>query len=75
MEWMPIDLYTHIQHLVESNGGKPFELQVAIDIMLQIANAMQYLHNKKPRKIVHRDLKTTNILEAYVHVKLIEFGT
>lgn len=51
--------------------------------MLQIANAMQYLHNKKPRKIVHRDLKTTNILvqpntnilEGYVHVKLGDFGT
>jgi len=83
MEWMPTNLYTHIQHLVERNGGKPFELHVAIDIMLQITNAMQYLHNKKPRKIVHRDLKTTNILvqsntnilEGYVHVKLVDFGT
>jgi serine/threonine protein kinase len=68
---------------VQRNGGKPFELHVAIDIMLQIANAMQYFPNKKPRKIVHKDLKmtnilmqpNTNILEGYVHVKLVEFGT
>jgi len=58
-------------------------LHVAIDIMLQIAKAMRYLHNKKPKKIVHRDLKTSNILvrpltdnsQGYVHVKLAGFGT
>jgi serine/threonine protein kinase len=83
MEWMPTDLYAHIQGQVEKNGGKPFQLHVAIDIMLQIAKAMRYLHSKKPRKIVHRDLKTSNILvqpninnaEGYVLVKLADFGT
>jgi serine/threonine protein kinase len=48
--------------------------------MLQVANAMRYLHNEK---IVHRDLKTSNILvepitgcfEGYLHVKLADFGT
>ncbi|KAH9538432.1 hypothetical protein CY35_15G004200 [Sphagnum magellanicum] len=83
MEWMPTDLSTHIERQVEKNGGKPFQLHVAIDIMLQIAKAMRYLHSKKPRKIVHRDLKTSNILvqpninnaEGYVLVKLADFGT
>jgi serine/threonine protein kinase len=82
MEWMPTDLYTHIEAQVEKNGGKPFQLHVAIDIMLQIAKAMRYLHSKKPRRIVHRDLKTSNILvqpninaEGYVFVKLADFGT
>ncbi|KAH8964605.1 hypothetical protein BDL97_04G075900 [Sphagnum fallax] len=82
MERMPEDLSNHIQRLVERNGGRPFQLHVAIDIMLQIAKAMRYLHNKKPRKIVHRDLKTSNILvrpladnsQGYVHVKLADFG-
>ncbi len=80
MEWMPTDLYTHIEGQVEKNAGKPFQLHVAIDIMLQIAKAMRYLHSKK---IVHRDLKTSNILvqpninnaEGYVLVKLADFGT
>ncbi|CAM6072574.1 unnamed protein product [Sphagnum tenellum] len=82
MERMPEDLSKHIQRLVERNGGRPFQLHVAIDIMLQIAKAMRYLHNKKPKKIVHRDLKTSNILvrpladnsQGYVHVKLADFG-
>jgi serine/threonine protein kinase len=44
--------------------------------MLQVAKAMQYLHRNK---IVHRDLKTSNILvddstEGYVLVKLADFG-
>jgi len=83
MEWMPKDLYAYIQGQVEKNGGKPFQLHVTIDIMLQIAKAMRYLHSKKPRKIVHRDLKTSNILvqpninnaEGCVVVKLADFGT
>jgi serine/threonine protein kinase len=80
MEWMPKNLYTHIKAQVQGKPGTPFKLYVAIDIMLQVANAMRYLHNQK---IVHRDLKTSNILvepimgclEGYLHVKLADFGT
>jgi serine/threonine protein kinase len=80
MEWMPTNLYTHIKAQVQGQHGTPFKLHVAIDIMLQVANAMRYLHNEK---IVHRDLKTSNILvepitgclEGYLHVKLADFGT
>jgi len=83
MERMHEDLSEHIKgRLVGRNDGSPFQLHVAIDIMLQIAKAMRYLHNKKPNKIVHRDLKTSNILvrpltdcsQGYVHVKLADFG-
>jgi hypothetical protein len=82
MERMHEDLSRHIKRLVERNDGRPFQLHVAIDIMLQIAKALRYLHNKKPDKIVHRDLKPSNILvrpltdhsQGYVHVKLADFG-
>jgi hypothetical protein len=86
MERMHEDLSTRIEGLVQRNvekdGFRPFQLHVAIDIMLQIAKAMRYLHNKKPNKIVHRDLKTSNILvqplvdnsQGYVPVKLADFG-
>jgi len=76
MERMPQNLQTHIVDQAQRRGGQPFELHVAIDIMLQVAKAMQYLHRNK---IVHRDLKTSNILvddstEGYVLVKLADFG-
>jgi serine/threonine protein kinase len=59
-----------------------FTLPVALDIMLQMAEAMQYLHRKK---ITHRDLKSPNMLinpaqipeiaeAGYVDVKVADFG-
>jgi len=59
-----------------------FALPVALDIMLQIAEAMQYLHRKK---ITHRDLKSLNMLinpaqipeiveAGYMDVKVADFG-
>jgi hypothetical protein len=60
-----------------------FELPVAVDIMLQLAEAMQYLHRKK---ITHRDLKSLDMLiktaqipeiaeAGYMDVKVADFGT
>jgi hypothetical protein len=56
-----------------------FTLPVALDIMLQIAEAMQYLHRKK---ITHRDLKSVNMPQipeiaqaGYADVKVADFGT
>ena len=79
-------LDTSLEDLIEevSNGGTrtPFPIQVAMDIILQIAKGMSYLHEKK---ITHRDLKPANVLvrktmvdnllkDNYVDVKLADFG-
>lgn len=41
---------------------------------LEIAQAMQYLHEQKP-KIIHRDLKPSNIfLDFNLHVRVADFG-
>ncbi|KAH9572250.1 hypothetical protein CY35_02G137500 [Sphagnum magellanicum] len=59
-----------------------FTLPVALDLMLQMAEAMQYLHRKK---ITHRDLKSLNMLinraqipeiekAGYMDVKVADFG-
>ena len=39
--------------------GSPFTIFGAVDIMLQLAEDMRYLDE---RRIVHRDLKSSNIL-------------
>jgi serine/threonine protein kinase len=60
----------------------PFPLLVAVDIMLQLAEAMNYVHKSG---VMHRDLKCTNVLinvveskESFifpsVQVKLADFG-
>jgi serine/threonine protein kinase len=63
----------------------PLSTPAAVDLMLQIARGLRYLHSKS---IVHRDVKSKNILvkplidvpeleyeEGYLTVKLADFGT
>jgi serine/threonine protein kinase len=85
-------MYGDLRHAIGALKGETstsyhreqsLELPVALDIMLQMAEAMQYLHTKK---ITHRDLKCANMLinpaqipeiaeAGYMDVKLADFGT
>ncbi|KAH9569032.1 hypothetical protein CY35_03G110900 [Sphagnum magellanicum] len=60
-------------------------MTAAVDLMLQVATGLKYLHSKR---IVHRDVKSSNILvkaltgvpeleykEGYLRAKLADFGT
>ncbi|KAL9400022.1 hypothetical protein Peur_008983 [Populus x canadensis] len=50
----------------------PFQNRVTV--ALEIAQAMQYLHEQKP-KVIHRDLKPSNIfLDDSNHVRVADFG-
>jgi hypothetical protein len=83
MELMDGDLYSLIQERLEECGsnGPPFSMSEAVHIMLQVAEGMLFLHEKR---IVHRDLKSRNILIKhmkarevgikYVHAKVADFG-
>ncbi|RWR79534.1 serine/threonine-protein kinase [Cinnamomum micranthum f. kanehirae] len=49
-------------------------LEERIDKGLEIAQAMQYLHEQKP-KVIHRDLKPSNVfLDDAMHVRVADFG-
>ena len=81
MELMSSDLSVYMSKLLrrKPKGLSPFPLPAAIDLMLQIAEGMRYLHS---RKMTHRDLKSANILvnpvglseEGFVFAKLADFG-
>jgi hypothetical protein len=78
MELMDGDLHQLMERLVNNESQDvPFELLEAVDIMLQVAEGMNYLHQNR---VVHRDLKSKNILVKYnerdrhVYAKVADFG-
>ena len=61
-----------LRELIELRQGQPLDLQVAVKLLAQLANALQYAHEQG---IVHRDLKPENILfSAQGDVLLADFG-
>ncbi|GAB4844566.1 hypothetical protein Ancab_037964, partial [Ancistrocladus abbreviatus] len=78
-ELMSRNLCSYMKDLYSSRKRVPFSLSVAVDIMLQIARGMEYLHSKK---IYHGDLNPTKVLvrarstatEGFLQVKVAGFG-
>jgi tRNA A-37 threonylcarbamoyl transferase component Bud32 len=78
MELMDGDLHELMEVLVYNESqDAPFQLLEAVDIMLQVAEGMNYLHQNN---MLHRDLKSKNILVKYnerdrhVYAKVGDFG-
>jgi serine/threonine protein kinase len=83
MELMSEDLGAYIvKCMISHNVQRPFNLQVAIDVMLQIVEGMKYLHEQC---ITHGNFKSSNVLinhveslemakPSYLHVKFANFG-
>ena len=60
IELMESNLRTEIDSCKSTPGRKiPFDLPVALDIMLQIVEAMVHVHECK---VIYRDLKAENCL-------------
>ncbi|KAL3815111.1 hypothetical protein ACJIZ3_016379 [Penstemon smallii] len=80
MELMNRDLSSYIKEICGPRKRIiPFSLPVAVDLMLQIARGMEYIHSKK---IYHGELNPSNILvkartfsnDGYLHAKVSGFG-
>ncbi|KAL5228323.1 hypothetical protein ABZP36_016588 [Zizania latifolia] len=75
---MSKDLGSYVKEVSCPRRRIPFPLVVTVDIMLQIARGMEYLHSKK---IYHGELNPSNVLVkprqpdgGYVHVKVAGFA-
>ncbi len=64
MELMDEDLHSLMMRRLgnEETLDAPFKILEAVDIMLQVAEGMNYLHQNR---VVHQDLNPTNILVTY----------
>ncbi|XP_019160429.1 PREDICTED: probable serine/threonine-protein kinase DDB_G0277165 [Ipomoea nil] len=79
MELMSKSLDMHIKENSGQRKRMSFSIPVAVDVMLQIARGMEYLHS---RNIFHGELNPSNILlrpmsspgETYFHSKVSGFG-
>jgi hypothetical protein len=66
-----LDQFAMIRHGMK--GQMP--LGKAVDICFAIVSALEYVHNRKPLSMVHRDLKPDNILfTSHGDIKLTDFG-
>lgn len=64
-----------LEQMLRARRGKPMDELLALSWALQICRAMHFLSVQKPRPVVFRDLKPSNIMiDRTGRVKLIDFG-
>jgi len=61
MECMERSLEAIIYNL--EKGNMLMDLQTKIQILVDVAQGIEYLHTMNPKQIIHRDLKPANILQ------------
>ncbi|XP_074271775.1 wall-associated receptor kinase-like 1 [Silene latifolia] len=63
------------EHIVSPNEDFPCTWEMRLQIAIDIANALAYLHSSSLLPIFHRDIKATNILlDNKYRAKLSDFG-
>lgn len=63
------------QHLFIGPNKEPLQWNLRHKIILGVASALHYLHNEYDQRVVHRDLKASNImLDSEFNTRLGDFG-
>ncbi|XP_050378536.1 probable LRR receptor-like serine/threonine-protein kinase At4g29180 [Argentina anserina] len=64
-----------LQHLTVSDTGNSLTWNERLQIAVDAARGLDYLHNDCKPPIIHRDIKTSNILlTEKLHAKICDFG-
>ncbi|CDY51448.1 BnaA05g36650D [Brassica napus] len=63
------------EHMSGKRGGSILNWETRLKIVVQSAQGLEYLHNGCKPPMIHRDVKTTNILlNEHFQAKLADFG-
>ncbi|XP_048323173.1 probable L-type lectin-domain containing receptor kinase S.5 [Ziziphus jujuba] len=63
------------KHLYDSSNPNTLHWSHRCKILTGVASALHYLHNEYDQKVVHRDLKASNILlDSHYNARLGDFG-
>ncbi|VVB08327.1 unnamed protein product [Arabis nemorensis] len=77
-EYLPNGSLSEFLHKTPSSEGEEFIVlswKQRVNIILGVASALTYLHEECERQIIHRDVKTCNImLDVEFNAKLGDFG-